>query len=201
MWESQESTITMTAPGPTSLHEECEDGSQETQPSLGRGVAVLIATPHYSVPGIVHEIRPHGLSILVRHAVPAGSEVIIEFGAVTREGAVVSCNLKGRRYELSVVIANENECERRAAERFPVTQEVQIGMRDLESPLRAMVVDLSTHGMGLETSKSLQRGEVITIESADDEAFGVVRYCRQVTNDRFQSGVEVFHIMPKNADE
>jgi PilZ domain len=193
--------MTITKPNPITKNEEFETEYKDDQFSLGCGVAVLITTSRFNVAGIIQDIQPHAVSILVKHAVPPESEVSIEFGAVSREGKVVSCRPKGRTYELCVVVPNRNDDERRADQRFPVTQEVQVGMRNLESPLSATVVDLSTHGIGLETSTALDCDEIITVESDSNVAFGVVRYCRRLSDDRFQAGVDVFHVMPKDADE
>ena len=49
----------------------------------------------------------------------------------------------------------------------------------------------------MEISVPLEVGEIATVESCSDEAFGVVRYCREVAANRFQAGVEIFHVMPK----
>jgi PilZ domain len=199
--DTQESTMTITTPCAIARNEDQEKESQDGQSSLGCGVAVLITTSRLNEAGIVQDIHPHALSILVRQAVPAGTEVSIEFGAVSSDGKVVACRPKGSRYELCIVIPDGNDQERRAAERFPVTEDVQIGIRNLESPLKATVVDVSAHGVGLETSTALNLGEIITVEDASCLAFGVVRYSRRLTEDRFHSGVEIFHILSKNAEE
>lgn len=125
--------------------------------------------------------------------------VSIEFGAAAREGEVVSCRPKGNSYELYIAFPNENKEDVRAAERFPVIQEVKIYAANSESPLEAMTGNLSSNGLGLETSTPLETGETIMAVSNCNEAFGVVRHCKQLDSGRFQTGVEVFHVMPKEA--
>jgi len=63
-----------------------------------------------------------------------------------------------------------------------------------------MIVDLSAHGMGLRLTAPVHPGEVVTVESADDVAFGIARYCRPAKGGLFRAGLEIFHVMP-NADE
>jgi hypothetical protein len=165
--------------------------------SLGSGVPVLIRSSGSSQAGLIHDINPHSLSILVGHALTEGSQVTIEFGSENRVGQIVSCQCDGRKYEANVVIPDQNEGDLRTAERFPVTQEMTLWTGSSESQLDAVVTDLSTCGIGLETSTPLPKGETVMAESDSTEAFGIVRYCRPLPDGRFHAGVEVFHVMPK----
>ena len=158
----------------------------------------MITTPRSRVAGIIHDIQPHALSILVKQPLAEGS-VSVEFGAVARYAEIVSCRPKAGKYELSVVLANIRKRDLRGTERYPLTQEVQVQAASLDSPLSATVVDLSMQGVGLELIAPLRPGEVITIESDSSVGFGIVRHCTPLVDGRFQVGVEVFHIMPKDA--
>ena len=194
MQHTDDSTVTLTAPtSPITAGENL----LRTEPSLGFGVAVLISTSHSRLAGIVQEIWPHTISILVKQPVPEGSAVSIEFGAVTRIGDVLSCYPNAGRFEICVVIPNWNEPELRAAERFPLTEEVQVHVDGLEAPLPALIVDVCAHGVGLEVSTPLEKGRIVTLESDSNIAFGTIRHCRGIENGRFHAGVEVFHIMSK----
>lgn len=124
----------------------------------------------------------------------------IEFGAENREGEIVSCHSSGSKYEAHISIGNIYKHDLRSADRFPVTQEVQIWTGGSESPLDADVADLSAHGIGLEVSARIETGESVMVESASSLAFGVVHYCRPLDDGRFRAGVEVFHEMPKEAE-
>jgi hypothetical protein len=150
--------------------------------------------------GVIHDVQPHELSILVKQPLAEGSAVSIEFGAVTCDAEVVSCCANGGRYEAGIVMANRKEFDLRAAERFPVTQAVRISAGSLDSEMDAEVVDLSTHGVGLELPAPLEPQESVTLETALDLAFGTVRYCRRLPDGRFHAGVQVFHIMPKEIE-
>ena len=197
MRDTTEPTICLTAPSAAPNIErpqEIQDGNY----SLGRGVAVLITTSRFRVAGIVQDIQPHALSILVTQPLPEGS-ASIEFGAVSRYGEIVSSQRKAGKYEVRVVTPSSNEYDLRSAERYPLTQEVQVHAASLQSPLVATVVDVSMHGVGLEMLQPLGRGEIITVESDSSVAFGIVRHCRSGADGRFQAGVEVFHIMPKES--
>jgi hypothetical protein len=173
---------------------------QEAHSPLGRGVVVWIVTPGCSLVGVIQEIRPHALSILVKEALVEKSAVSIEFGAVTCEGNIISCRPHESEFEVSIAIPQREGCDVRAAERFPVTEEVQISAGRLDSQLDAVVTDVSTQGIGLEMSAPLETGETVTVESASDVAFGTVRYCRPLRDNRFHAGLAVFHIMPKEPD-
>jgi hypothetical protein len=177
---------------------ESPQGNREAKNSLGRGIPVLIATSRARVAGIIHDIQPRGLLILVKQPLAEGS-VSVEFGAVARYAKIVSCQPKQGKYELSVVLANINKRDLRGTERYPLTQEVQIHAAGLDEPLAAKVVDLSMQGVGLELVVPLEPDEIITMEGNSSLGFGIVRHCTPLVDGRFQVGVEIFHVMRKDA--
>ena len=158
----------------------------------------MITTTRFRVAGIVQDIQPHALSILVTQPLPEGS-ASIEFGAISRYGEIVSSERKAGKYEVHVITPSRNERDLRSDERYPLTQDVRVHAASLESPLVATAVDVSMHGVGLEMLQPLGRGEIITVESDSSVAFGIVRHCSSCADGRFQAGVEVFHIMPKES--
>ncbi len=179
---------------------ECEDlqlQPQNTSSELACGVPVLIMTPETHVVGVIERVNAHAISILAHQSLAEGSPVSIEYGAVTGEGEVVSCRPAEVHYRICIAMAQKEDCDLRADERFPVIEEVQIHAAGWELELAGTVTDLSRRGIGLETSKPLAIGETVTVESASNVAFGIVRHCRQVAGGVFHAGVEVFHIMPK----
>jgi hypothetical protein len=183
-----------------SAKDQVEDQSDRS--SLGCHIGVLIKTSDCDLVGVIQDIRTRALSIAIRQPLPEGSSVSIEFGAACRNGEIVSCRRQGDRYEICVVIPNRNAsdqqvAERRVADRFPVTQEVLISADSLAVPLEAVVIDLSTRGMGLKTSAPLMVREIITIDSVGSEAFGIVRHCSPLPDGNYHAGVEIFHVMPK----
>jgi len=165
--------------------------------SLGFGIPVVMKSSSLNLVGIIEEIRPHAVSILVREAVAEGTAVSIEFGAVSLESTIITCQPCGSKYLACAVMLDSGECDRRSAERFPVTLEIRIWRAISDSPLDAAVVDVSAQGLGLELSTSLDNGETVMIESASNTAFGVARHCTPLCDGRFHAGVEVFHVMPK----
>ena len=98
-----------------------------------------------------------------------------------------------------MVLANINKRDLRGTERYPLTQEVQIQRASRDTPLAATVVDLSMQGVGLEMTAPLEPDEIITVENDSSVGFGIVRHCTPLVDGRFQVGVEIFHIMPKDA--
>jgi hypothetical protein len=181
---------------------EDQAANQNAPSSLGCHIGVLIKTSSCELVGVIQDIRTRALSIAIRRPLPEGSSVSVEFGAACRDGEIVSCRRDGDRYEICVVIPNRNAsdqqvAERRVADRFPVTQEVLVSADSLAAPLEAVVIDLSTRGMGLKISAPLKVKEIITIDSAQSEAFGIVRHCRLIAEGHFHVGVEIFHVMPK----
>jgi hypothetical protein len=175
---------------------EREQENQDAQPSLSQGVAVLLTTSRSNVAGVIRDMQPHALTILVQQPLPERTAVMIEFGAVCSKGEIIACRPKGRRYEVTVVNALRSEPDLRRAERFPMTEEVRIRPAHSESEVEAMIVDLSEHGIGLELSTPIEIGEIVTLERASNVAFGVVRHCSLRHDGRFRAGVEVFHMMP-----
>jgi len=168
---------------------------------LGRGVAVWLGTPRFSVVGVIDDIRPHALSILVKRRLAEGSVVTVEFGAVSREGEVASCVFNGHLFEASIVFPNRGTLDARTAERFPVTTDILLGADSLESQRKAVVRDLSVCGVGLEIEVPLKIGETIVLETPADIAVGVVRHCTPSESGGFHAGAEIFHLMPKETAE
>lgn len=176
-------------------------GESKGFPSLGCGVDVLVKTTDSSLVGFVQDIRTNALSITIKQPLVEGSAVSIEFGSECRDGEIVSCRRHGSRYEACVVVPNKKESDLRLAERFPITLEVVICSDSLESQMDAVVVDMSAQGMGLETSVALKTGEIVTVESSSNIAFGIVRYCSALPGGPFRAGVEVFHVMLKETED
>src|SRR5579863_5138421 len=110
-----------------------EQENQDVQASLGQGVAVLMTTPHSNVAGVIRDMQPHALTILVQQPLPERTAVLIEFGAVCSKGEIIACRTKGNRYEVTVVNAQRMEPDLRRAERFPMTEEVRIRPAHSES--------------------------------------------------------------------
>ncbi len=178
-------------------HEHREE-QRDTRSSLGRCVAVLLTGSNFRAAAKIQDVHRRSLSILVHQPLPEGSAVSIEFGAISREGEIISCCPKGHDYEACIAIPDEYEGDSRCAQRFPISEEVKIQKADLESTVDAVATDVSMHGIGLETSAPLEPGEVILIESKSDSVFGVVRHVNAVTEGSFRAGVEVFHVMPND---
>ena len=59
--------------------ERSQDGKLNSG-SLGFGIPVVMKSSSLNLVGIIEEIRPHAVSILVRQAVAEGTRVSIEFG-------------------------------------------------------------------------------------------------------------------------
>ncbi|HYL38188.1 MAG TPA: hypothetical protein VEV17_19885 [Bryobacteraceae bacterium] len=167
---------------------------------MGRGVCVRIETSGTSLVGVIQDVQPSALSILVKQPLAERSAVSVDFGAASCEGEIVSCRRKEKEYEACIAISNREECDPRTANRFPVTQEVWICAGSLADRRDAVIADLSTRGIGLEMTDPLETGETVTVEGDFNVAFATVRYCRRLPDGRFHAGLDVFHIMPKEVE-
>jgi hypothetical protein len=167
--------------------------------SLGRGIGVLIKTSDLKLVGVIQEIKTHGLSIAIKQPLKVGSSVSVEFGSECRNGEIISCRRTGSTYETCVVM--EKAADRRLDERFPVTLEVRIVADSVGSKTNALVVDLSRQGMGLEIPTPLKLQETVAIETATNQAFGIVRNCQELPGGNYHAGVEIFHVIPKERVE
>ena len=168
---------------------------------LGRAVGVLIKTSNLKLVAVIQEIKTRGLSIAIEQPLKVGSSVSVEFGSECRNGEIISCRRTGSTYETCVVMENRNAADRRVDERFPVTQEVRILADSVGSKTNALVVDLSSQGMGFEIPIPLKLKETVAIETASNEAFGIVRHCQELPGGNYYAGVEIFHVMPKEPVE
>lgn len=174
--------------------------NRDAHSSLSCGISVLIRTATASLVGVIENIGHHSVSVLLKHALPGGSAVSVEFGEAIMEGEIAFCSPQGNEFEACIIFPASRTCDLRAADRFPVTQPVQICASSFDyQPQDGFITDLSAHGIGVEMSLPLGTGESITLQNATDIAFGVVRYCRPLPQGRFHAGVEVFHLMPKDA--
>jgi hypothetical protein len=69
--------------------------------------------------------------------------------------------------------------ESRQEPRFEVDQEISVTLLgDAETIIRARIVNVSSNGMGLESSSPLPPGGALKIELADTLFLGEVAYCR-----------------------
>ena len=184
------------APGSEQRPEE----NQDAHSSLGRGVCVRIETSDTSLVGVIQDVQPSALSILVKQPLAEKSAVSIDFGAASCDGEIVSCRRNEKGYEACITIPNPEQCDLRSANRFPVTQEVWICAGSLEDRRDAVIADLSMRGIGLEMTDPLETGETVTVEGDFNVAFATVRYCRRLPDGRFHAGLDVFHVMPKEAE-
>jgi hypothetical protein len=91
--------------------------------------------------------------------------------------------------------------ERRREARYPCHDpaEVHIFSAHAES-LRAMVVDISRSGIGLEVQTHLRRGSAIEIVLPSEAVvFGTVQYCRRAS-DTFHAGVAIDNVFYASHD-
>jgi hypothetical protein len=168
---------------------------------FGRGIGVLIKTSNLKLVGVIQEIKTQALSIAIKQPLKVGASVSVEFGSKCRNGEIISCRRTGSTYETCVVMENREAADRRVEERFPVTQEVRILADSLGSKTTALVVDLSRQGIGLEIPIPLKLKETVAIETASNEAFGIVRHCKELPGGNYHAGVEIFHVMTKEPVE
>jgi hypothetical protein len=169
---------------------------EEVQPSLGRGLAVLMTASHGNISGVIQDIQPHAIRILLKQALREGTKVAIEFGAVCEQGEIISCRPRAGKYEICVTMPGRNGSELRTEERFPMSQAVRVGVDSSPVELGAVIVDLSVRGIGLEVPAQLEVGGLVTVETDSNLAFGIVRHCKRLVDDRYRAGIEVFHVTP-----
>lgn len=173
----------------------------QASPTPGRGIEVLIRAAGAHVVGIIEEIRAHALLVIMMRALECGGIASVEFGSESRTGEVTSCRPAGRGFEVCIVFRDAKANNRRLGERFPIVQEGTISADDFESPQSGALVDLSERGMGLITCARLEPKHMVTVQGACMLAFGVVRYTRKLPDGRIHAGIEIFHVMPVQAEE
>ena len=176
-----------------------DDYAEDARPTFGRSIPVLVTASGFHSTGHIQEIRRDSLSIQVHQPLPKGSAVSIEFGAISRDGEVVSCDQQGNDFDLGIAIPNGLEYDSRRTQRFPIQEEVKIYKPDSDSALVGEVANLSVEGIGLESPVPLEPGEILLVECKGNSAFAVVRHVSPLPDGVYRAGLEVLHVMPADA--
>ena len=148
--------------------------------------------------GVLHDFTPGEVSLLLSEFVPVGTSVAVTFKDATFEGEILYCEPKDGQYQTNVGFRDSAESGMRRAPRFTVKLSGEVFARNSSDPFPAIITDISGNGLGVDVPLSLAAGEPIVVGSAMNIAFGVVRYCRERSEDIFHVGVELHHVIEKS---
>lgn len=114
-------------------------------------------------------------------------KVVYEGRAI--EGEVVYCQKLGAGgYNLGVRMTSGHLGTIRKELRLPVKVRATVGLPGSNTPIHAIVVDMSQSGLGLLLSKPVSTGISALVDLGHGIAFGEIRYCQPVSRRRFRAG-------------
>jgi hypothetical protein len=151
------------------------------------------------MPGVVEGFTPGETTILLEGLVSQGTLVKVEMGAFAFHGEVLFCERRADKYEAHISINDVDESGLRRTPRFPVSIAGTVFAAPLAAPTPATIVDISGDGLGIELPVHLPAQTNIAVESESNVAFGAVRFSRALPAGGFRIGVELHHIVQREA--
>lgn len=159
-------------------------------------VRIIDVLSNYTVPGLIFGFTPGEVAILVDEPMSEERTVAVHLDSFSFEGQVLYCGPRDGRYETHISIDDTERTGIRRAPRFPVTVPAELMLSE-GGPVAIVIRDISRDGMGLESPRALQPGQLVAISSAPAFIFAVVRHCQQESEGRFRAGVEMHHLFER----
>jgi hypothetical protein len=167
---------------------------------MNLAIRVTRFSTNVSFMGTIHDFTPGEVSLLLAEFVPVGTSAAVTFKEATFEGEILYCEPKDGQYQTNVRFQDSAESGLRRTPRFTVKLSGEVFARNSGDPVPAIITDISGNGLGVDVSLSLAAGEPIVVSSEMNIAFGVVRYCRERSEDVFHVGVELHHVVERTPD-
>lgn len=170
-----------------------------TPAEMGLSVEVVDFLSGYKIAGILENFTPGETTILVEESIPEFRTVTVQFQSFVFEGETLFCGARGREFELHITIDDAEKSGLRKSPRFPLRMQGEIFLKQAP-PAPVTIVDISAGGMGLELPIAVQAGQPIAISTGRVFVFGVVAHCRRGPDGGFRAGVEMKHVLERNAE-
>ena len=149
---------------------------------------------------MVQDFTPGEVILLTDDQIAEGTHVTIQLNTCSFDGVILFCSPSGSHFETHVSFDDVDATGLRRTPRFPVSIPARIFSSAIEAPMEGKIVDISGEGLGIELAVALPLQSNIAVQSEENTALGVVRYCRELSSGTFRAGVQLQHILKKDPE-
>ena len=181
-----------------------ENPQPTTQEAPTRGLRmearVTSTTWEIGLSAVVQDFTPGEVILLTDDQIAEGTHVTIQLNTCSFDGVILFCSPSGSHFETHVSFDDVDATGLRRTPRFPVSIPARIFSSAIEAPMEGKIVDISGEGLGIELAVALPLQSNIAVQSEENTALGVVRYCRELSSGIFRAGVQLQHILKKDPE-
>jgi hypothetical protein len=167
--------------------------------NLNLEVKVVDFLSGYTVHGTLECFTPGEVTILLNESMSEQRLVSVDMGSFVFEGHTLYCRPSQDQFEVHVSIDDIEANGLRRAPRFPVKLPANLFLSKTE-PVAITIVDISSDGLGIELTVSVQPGQPIAVATESVMVFATVRHCRQLPEGTFRAGAEMHHLFQKSIE-
>jgi hypothetical protein len=177
-------------------------GISETAQTRGLQMEARVTSTTWEIglAAVVQDFTPGEVIVILDDKIASGTHVTIQINTCAFDGVILFCEPSGARWETHVSFDDVDSTGLRRTPRFPVSIPARVFSSATEGPLEGRIVDVSGEGLGMELTAPIPKQTNIAVQSEENTALGVVRHCRELSSGLFRLGVQLLHIVQKDAD-
>jgi hypothetical protein len=174
----------------------------ESRVARGLQIEARITAPTWEIgiSAVLQDFAPGAVMLQLDDKIAAGTHVSVQLNTCSFTGDILFCEPRGSRYEVHVSFDDVDTTGLRRSPRFPVNIPARVFSNTGDVPLEGKIVDVSGEGLGIELAVALPLQSNIAVQSEENTALGVVRYCRELSSGIFRAGVQLQHILKKDPE-
>jgi hypothetical protein len=172
--------------------------AQGVELGVGLRVWVKSLTWEVGVAAVLQDFTPGEVILLLEDPIEAKTHVTVRVNTCSFHGEILFCKPSGSRWEAHVSFDDVDASGLRRSPRFPVHIPARVFVSGSPGPMDAMILDISTEGLGVEMGHAVPAQATIAVQSEDAVALGHVRHCREISPGLFRAGIQMQHIMKRD---
>lgn len=175
--------------------------SKAGEPGVGLEVLVKSPTWEVGVGAVLQDFTPGEVILLLNDPIEAKTHVAVQVNTCSFHGDILFCKPSGNRWEAHVSFDDVDSSGLRRSPRFPVHIPARLFVKGSgDGPIEAMILDISTEGLGVEMGQAVPAQANVAVQSEDAIALGHVRHCREIGSGVFRAGILMQHMMRRDDD-
>lgn len=174
----------------------------ESRSARGLQMEARVTAPTWEIglSAILQDFTPGEVILLLDDKIASGTQVAVQLNSCCFAGEILFCEPSGSRWEAHVSVDDVDAMGLRRTPRFPVTIPARAFSSATAVPLEGRIIDVSGEGLGIELPVALPMQCTIAVQSGETTALGVVRHSREISSGLFRTGVQLHHILRKDAE-
>ncbi len=182
--------------------EEQTQTSSETPQTRGLQLEARVTSTTWEIglAAVVQDFTPGEVILILDDKIASGTHVTIQMNTCAFDGVILFCEPSGARWETHVSFDDVDSTGLRRTPRFPVSIPARVFSSATEGPLEGRIFDVSGEGLGMELPAAIPKQTNIAVQTEENTALGVVRHCRELSSGLFRLGIQLLHIVRKDAD-